>query len=562
MKFTVGRKLWSGFLLVLLLLVIVGGAGLWSLTKMNSEYRSMLDSELTKMVLLEKLATGQSRIDTDIQTYLTFRDDVYLDNRAENTAIFEREWGVLESMLVSEEERKLADELNIAQKNHAELIDAGIHAFNNNDEKMAFAILEESAMAQNLLKEKFAELNTYQVERTNQVDREIADLLGWTRTLIIVLIVIAILLSIAVAVVIGRSIARPVGKMTTALTEISNGNLVIEPVVIRNKDEIGEMATAFNRMSADLRGVIENTHGSAIELAAQAEELSASSEESLAASEMVAETTENNLVGSESQVTLVNEASLAMGEVIVSVAQITAENEAMLLSTEDVTHLVEEGASLMEDVNGQMTVISSAIGQSAEIMNGMASHSEEIRKVTSLITHIAEQTNLLALNAAIEAARAGEHGAGFAVVAEEVRNLAEQSKQSAGEIGNMIDMMIGSVAEAVSSTEVGSRRVEEGLVVTERTRDVFNRIESAAGDVGEKVSTVSVSIEQISAMMDQVANASIKVQELAVESSAAAETTSAATQQQLAANEEISSSAQMLAELAEKLQSDMAKFKV
>ncbi len=89
----------------------------------------------------------------------------------------------------------------------------------------------------------------------------------------------------------------------------------------------------------------------------------------------------------------------------------------------------------MEDVNGQMTVISSAIGQSAEIMSGMANYSEEIRKVTSLITDIAEQTNLLALNAAIEAARAGEHGKGFAVVAEEVRNLAEQSKRSAGEIG-------------------------------------------------------------------------------------------------------------------------------
>ena len=89
----------------------------------------------------------------------------------------------------------------------------------------------------------------------------------------------------------------------------------------------------------------------------------------------------------------------------------------------------------MEDVTGQMTVINTTIGQSAEIMGGMANYSEEIRKVTSLITSIAEQTNLLALNAAIEAARAGEHGKGFAVVAEEVRHLAEQSKESAKDIG-------------------------------------------------------------------------------------------------------------------------------
>ena len=135
------------------------------------------------------------------------------------------------------------------------------------------------------------------------------------------------------------------------------------------------------------------------------------------------------MFGSESQVAIVNETVLAIGEVVTGINRITEDNKAMLLSSEDVAQLVEEGASLMEDVNGQMTVISSAIGQSAEIMNGMANYSEEIRKVTSLITSIAEQTNLLALNAAIEAARAGEHGKGFAVVAEEVRNLAEQSKR-------------------------------------------------------------------------------------------------------------------------------------
>ena len=121
-----------------------------------------------------------------------------------------------------------------------------------------------------------------------------------------------------------------------------------------------------------------------LQLAVQAEELSASSEESLAASEMVAEITEKNLFGSESQVAIVNETVLAIGEVVTGINRITEDNEAMLLSSEDVARLVEEGASLMEDVNGQMTVISSAIGQSAEIMSGMANYSEEIRKVTSL----------------------------------------------------------------------------------------------------------------------------------------------------------------------------------
>lgn len=562
MKFTVGRKLWIGFMSVLLLLIAVGVSALVSINKIDREYRSMLDVEVTKMVLLEKLTARQAIYTNDVQAYLSYGKESSLDDKEENAAIFERQLGILESMVTTEEESVLVDELIEARENYLALMDKGLAEFRNQDEKTANRILSGSGELETILTDKIEEIAEYQTMQTDKISSQLAELEKEILIGTCILMILAIGVSIVVAFFIGRSITRPVGKMTDAIRKMSEGDFAVDPVIIRNKDEIGDMAIAFNHMATDLRGIVENTQGSAVELAAQAEELSASSEESLAASEMVASTTENNLEGSETQVLLVDETSDAIDEVLMSMTQIKTDNEAMLLSTEDVTHLVEEGASLMEDVRGQMTVINSAIGRSAEIMNGMANHSEKIRQVTSLITDIAEQTNLLALNASIEAARAGEHGAGFAVVAEEVRNLAEQSKQSAGEIGQMIDAMIGSVAEAVSSTEDGNERVEEGLVVTERTRDVFHRIENAAGDVGEKVSTVSTSIEQIGKRIDEVARGASKVQELAVESSEAAQTTSAATEEQLAANEEISSSAEILAKLAEKLQSDMARFKI
>lgn len=547
---------------VLLLMAIVGVTSFTSPSKVHNEYSAMLDGEITKVVLLEKLLTTQSKISNDIRGYLLFGEESYLQNRDQQRETFEQQWDILNQMAWTDRERTLIDELKEVRESYVEITDEALAKFNTGDKERALNIASDAAIFQGIMEENINELIDFQNESTNQVRQDAQDLLTLIRVFTIGLMVVAFIVSIVVAIVISRSIARPVGKMTTALTELAGGNFVIEPVTIRNQDEIGEMATAFNRMAKDLRSIILNAQGSAVELAAQAEELSASSEESLAASEMVAEISENNLLGSESQAAIVNETNLAIGEVVTGINRITEDNETMLVSTEDVVRLVEEGASLMEEVNGQMTVISSAIGESAGIMSSMASYSEEIRKVTSLITDIAEQTNLLALNAAIEAARAGEHGKGFAVVAEEVRNLAEQSKRSAGEIGTMIDTMIGNVGQAVSSTKGGSQRVEEGLVVTERTRDVFNRIEQAASDVGEKVTTVSTAIEQIRTMTNAVANGSIKVQELAVESSSAAQSTSAATEQQLAANEEISSSAQLLAELSEKLQSDMSRFKV
>ncbi|MEK4713919.1 methyl-accepting chemotaxis protein [Sporosarcina sp. FSL K6-1540] len=562
MKFSVGKKLWSGFLSVLVFMIIVGAMGFWSLTKVNSEYRSILDEQVTKVVLFEKLLSAQYATSTDFRGYLLFGNELFLKNKEKSIETFDLYWGILDKLPQTDAERVLFNELKDSRVNYVETLESAISELNNSSEEKALSIASDASVFEDIIVTEINDQINDQNAKTDEINLEIEKLIKQTRILTVGLIALAILLSIAIAVVISRSIARPVGKMTAALTEIADGNLAIEPVIIRNKDEIGEMATAFNSMSKDLRAIITNANESAVQLAVQAEELSASSEESLAASEMVAEISEKNLFGSESQVAIVNETVLAMGEVVTSINRITEDNEAMLLSSEDVAQLVEEGASLMEDVNGQMTVISSAIGQSAEIMNGMANYSEEIRRVTSLITDIAEQTNLLALNAAIEAARAGEHGKGFAVVAEEVRKLAEQSKRSAGEIGNMIDRMIGNVAQAVSSTEDGNRRVEEGLVVTERTRSVFNRIEQAASDVGEKVTAVSAAIEQIRTMTDEVSSGSSKVQELAMESSAAAQSTSAATEQQLAANEEISSSAQVLAELSEKLQNDMGQFKV
>lgn len=562
MKFSVGKKLWSGFLSVLVFMIIVGAMGFWSLTKVNSEYRSILDEQVTKVVLFEKLLSAQYATSTDFRGYLLFGNELFLKNKEKSIETFDLYWGILDKLPQTDAERVLFNELKDSRVNYVETLESAISELNNSSEEKALSIASDASVFEDIIVTEINDQINDQNAKTDEINLEIEKLIKQTRILTVGLIALAILLSIAIAVVISRSIARPVGKMTAALTEIADGNLAIEPVIIRNKDEIGEMATAFNSMSKDLRAIITNANESAVQLAVQAEELSASSEESLAASEMVAEISEKNLFGSESQVAIVNETVLAMGEVVTSINRITEDNEAMLLSSEDVAQLVEEGASLMEDVNGQMTVISSAIGQSAEIMNGMANYSEEIRRVTSLITDIAEQTNLLALNAAIEAARAGEHGKGFAVVAEEVRKLAEQSKRSAGEIGNMIDRMSGNVAQAVSSTEDGNRRVEEGLVVTERTRSVFNRIEQAASDVGEKVTAVSAAIEQIRTMTDEVSSGSSKVQELAMESSAAAQSTSAATEQQLAANEEISSSAQVLAELSEKLQNDMGQFKV
>ena len=140
----------------------------------------------------------------------------------------------------------------------------------------------------------------------------------------------------------------------------------------------------------------------------------------------------------------------------------------------------------------------------------MASHSEKIREVTSVITSMAEQTNLLALNAAIEAARAGEHGKGFAVVAEEVRKLADQSKRSAGHIGQMIDEMVRDVERTIISSKEGNSFIAEGRELSESTGDVFHRIENATLLMNGAMNDVSMNIKEVRSMTDIVSAESLK----------------------------------------------------
>ena len=285
-------------------------------------------------------------------------------------------------------------------------------------------------------------------------------------------------------------------------------------------------------------------------------------EESLASSQMVAKSAEEQMATSEQQAQHMDISVDSMTELSQGVGSISVSNEEMLHATEEVQKLVQKGSGVVMNVASHMNTIHTTFKDTTVIMNNMAKHSNEIQSITSIITDISEQTNLLALNAAIEAARAGEYGKGFAVVAEEVRKLAEQSKNSATQIASMVQVIQSASGEAVKAITDGGNKVEEGLSKTNESLEVFNQIETAVGDVGSKVETVSAAIEQIQAMAESVSEGSLEVQRLAKIAADGANDTSAATEEQLAANEEITANAQSLANLAEALQNNVSHFRL
>lgn len=562
MKFTVAKKLWFGFATILALLVIVGVMSLWASIRLDTDYKFLLDDRVKKVDLIDEFILKHNEIQDEVRGFMLFKGDAHLEAREEQIHRYNELFDELSIVLHSKKDQQLLEELNVARAKYLTLQDNIVENVQAGKDRKATELGRASTNVGSVVLENAESIKGEQFLALEKTRTELESFVAGLKWFVIGMVVFSTIVGIVISTIISRNISRPVRVVTEGLNEIAKGNLTIDLLNVKNKDEIGDMATAFNKMGTDVANMVRKINVSAEQLALQSEELSASSEESLATSEMVSKTAESQLLGSQQQQGIISQSSTSMEELSLGVAEIATNNEEMLNAAETVSKLVSTGSGVAAKVSLQMSTIHTTIHESSKIMMEMAQHSIEIQKITTLITTIAEQTNLLALNAAIEAARAGEYGKGFAVVAEEVRKLAEQSKTSASEIGLMVTMIQDASKRAVTSITSGSERVDIGIAATEQSRLVFEEIQDAVGEVATKVETVSAAIEEIQAMAEEVSRGSYEIEQLSNIAAASAGDTSAATEEQLAVNEEIAASAQALARLAEDLQTEMKHFSV
>lgn len=379
---------------------------------------------------------------------------------------------------------------------------------------------------------------------------------------VLLISIVAIILGILMSLIIGRMITRPVKEVSAALRKVAEGYLDIEPVSIKNKDELGEMGVVLNQMVTDLRKVVGQVRDSSEQVAASSEELAASSDQSTKVSEHIAVVTQKSAEGTEQQMAEFQQVSSSVGYMVSNLHQIAQNSEDMQQVANLTDSLTIDGAAAISNVETQMSKIEQTVSEATKSIRSLENKSEEISHIVGIITNIADQTNLLALNAAIEAARAGESGKGFAVVADEVRKLAEDSKKSADEISTMVAQIQSETILAVEAMEEGHHQVAEGMKETSEASSAFTKISSSIGNVSDKVKEVTASVESLVIQSDQVSKAMEQLTEISMRSVTANQESSAATEEQLATMEEVSSSANALANLSEDLQEIIKHFKL
>ncbi|WLV24399.1 methyl-accepting chemotaxis protein [Aciduricibacillus chroicocephali] len=563
---TVGKKLYTGFFTVIILIALLGWSGISKLGQLNDSTEFVANDKMPalytvqeiKYILSENFSVISEHIISPNDVIMKQKEEKYQKNKQELDKLL-REYG---DFITSDKERKIISKLNNDIQSYDNFVHAVFNLSSANQDDKAVKVVTEYQDKITAMTEEMNNLVKLNLQYADQAE-ELTDT-HYKRGIIqsIIFIIIAAVAGIVIAFFITRSITKPLTSATNALGRVSEGDLTIEPLETRNNDETGLLINSLNTMVRDLNGIISSTSASASQVAASAEQLNASSEQSTEANDKLLNLVNQNTNGAESQLNKIQNVSAGLENMVGQIQNINSSSNEMNQSVKVTTEYIQSGISSIDNVVDRIDEIKDSFEHMNMIIQSLNQHSKEIGNILGLITDISDQTNLLALNAAIEASRAGEHGKGFAVVANEVRKLAEESKKSADQIAFMIGDIQSETKKAVISIDEGNVRVQEGISSTVEAKQSFGLIETSISDVSDKVNDVTVSIKDIDNIGNQIAEAIENVREIAESSVTSNRESSEAAEEQLATTEEISSSAQSLSRLSEEMQHVIAQFKV
>lgn len=630
----IGRRLGLGFGLILLLVISVGAAGYLGLQSVANTTVRALQTDVTAsddaaMAQVSTLSLRRFEKDLFLNIDSAEKRAEYLTKWKKDREELKKNLSSLDKLLTLQKDKDKLESLHKELSSYESGFEKVYGLIQNGQIKTpqeANKAISEYKDSIHKLEDTVEKLSNEKLEQALGIEKVVKDVNARTTAIILTFVLIAIALSVVTGIVLTRSIAAPTIKIAEMARKTAEGDLNYE-IDIKSGDEIGILAdsfrdmssyiknmakiaeqiaegdltgnvipksekdvlgNAFKKMLAGLRGIITEIRSGGDQIASASAEIASTAEQAARNNEATAtaveETTatmhemsaniQNVAKSSQSQASSVTQTSASIEQMVTSIQRIANTAQQLVELSKKTSNAVDAGLEAVNKSVKGTNEINNAITHSADTIAALGARAEDIGKIVDVIDDIAEQTNLLALNAAIEAARAGEQGLGFAVVAEEVRKLAERSAKSTKEIAELISGIQKEAQEAVKIMEKSTQIVEKGVELSKHVEDSLKAISHSVIEVDRYSKETGAATQEQSSGSTQIAKATENLREITHEiSSATEEQASAAEQivktmekmremvhQNASATVELASSAEQLSAQSDRFQQIVSRF--
>ncbi|MCM3703720.1 methyl-accepting chemotaxis protein [Paenibacillus macerans] len=560
---SLGRKLTATFFTISLLVGAIAGLAYVFMDKLNRNYSAVLEQNTAAIERVSRLESDAQRQNSLLFDYIM---EPLPEKEQQITEVNKQLGdliGTVESAYQGGGGADIAKKLAESNSTFARLLTKVRDYVNEGKpdlakaEALVWSIPVSDALIQGA--EQLRTLQQTELERTLNGYRREAD--EAVRTLAACGIAV-LLLSVATGIVVSRIILKPMRAMLKGAKDMAAGDLTMGELTVNNRDELGDLASAFNGMKASWHAMISELRRNAGKVADSAEQLRRQSVQFRLSSEEISGIMGEISAGSEEQVQSVERGVSQVAQMSSGVSGIAGlaeeakrQSSQALRETLDGERIVASAVSQMDTIQHKMTDLHAFIEQ-------LGVHSGQIGEAAELIAGISKQTQMLALNASIEAARAGEAGKGFAVVASEVRKLSEQTGVAATGVAELVEGIHGEMQRVMEAARSGSREVAAGLDTVGEAGQAFSSIRQAVEQVTGQITRVSEQAERLLEQSDSVVEAITSINRVAQQTAGGAREVYAHTEEQHAGAQEMLAAMDGLSQLSEELRTMIGKFKV
>jgi methyl-accepting chemotaxis protein len=512
----INKKLVLAFGMIELLMIGLGIFSLSELAIVNGTAVRVVSLKMPRERALANLRYDVSAMRRSELSYLLSYDQKEKWSKSMGDALknIQRDQEEYQSLISSGRERTSYDALDQAWKKYL-AVHASVIEMSRTNEYQA-GVLAQSAGTDAF--EATAKILQEDVEWNEQDGKDMAERAARTYALsrywIIGVLICAAIAGFALAAKIGRGVAGAMYRMLAQVQQIASNDLAVDDLRIDSQDEIGKAGLALNAMKNNLCRVIQVIAGTSQQLAGASEQISAGAAHAAA--------------GARTQADQTHQIATAMQEMAATVQQVSENSQQAFQTSRESAQAALDGGKIAQETLASMGRISESTKKVASRITELGKRSQEIGAIIAVINDIADQTNLLALNAAIEAARAGEQGRGFAVVADEVRKLAERTTKATAEIASMIESIQEETSSAVQAMEFSGGEVRRGVESTQASGEALRRIIEMSERVGDMIAQIATAASQQSSATENINSSTAQIASSTEESSKAVEQTAVA----------------------------------